>query len=185
MLYDMSKEDTFDVNAKRLLNCVKSLLSLSSMESAMWIMARETPNQFIEFVETNLIEIQGEFEKHFKSLAVFPRFLRQNEKIDVRTGQTLTGQTFINKIGFIKMVRTLSRGNDTSIGSGWGLADPKHFVESLPKDFRMFFFNSIEEAMSSKFAHCCLEMGIDVEWVTLDSTDGLIHYNFLKNKDIY
>jgi len=154
------------------------MLSLSSMCDAMWVMAREKPTEFVQFVEEHLIEIQSEFESHFTTTAVYPRFLCQNEKMDTRTGQTFT-----NKIGFIKMVRQLSCIDGTM--SGWGLADSKNFVESLPKDFRMFFFNSIEEAMSSRFARCCLDMGIEVEWVTLDSTDGLIHYDQHKHKDIY
>jgi hypothetical protein len=171
-------DEPLNCNSSRLCKCVKSMLALSSMNDAFWIMARDKPSEFIQFVEENLIEIQGEFEGHFKQTAVFPRFLRQNEKTDLRTGQTFT-----NKIGFIKMVRTLSRVND--ISGGWGLADSKNFVENLPKDYRMFFFNSIEEAMSSKFARCCLDFGVDVEWVSIATTDGLIHYDFLKNKDIY
>lgn len=172
-------DEPLNCNSKRLCNAIKSMLALSSMCDAFWIMARDKPSEFIHFVEENLTEIQGEFESHFKHVAVFPRFLRQNEKTDTRTGQTFT-----NKIGFIKMIRTLS--NVTGVlGGGWGLADSKNFVESLPKDYRMFFFNSIEEAMSSKFARCCLDMGIEVEWVTLDSTDGLIHYDQHQHKDIY
>lgn len=174
----MSAEDTFNCNSRRLCNAVKSLLALSSMSDAFWIMARDKPCEFVQFVEENLTEIQGEFEKHFKTTAVFPRFIRQNEKTDIRTGQTFT-----NKIGFIKMIRTLScvRG----VGNGWGLADSKNFVETLPKDYRMFFFHSEQEALGSKFARCCTEMGIEVQWVPTDSTDGLIHYDDHQHKDMY
>lgn len=171
-------DEPLNCNSRRLCNAVKSLLALSSMNDAFWIMARDKPSEFIQFVEENLIEIQGEFESHFKHTAVFPRFLRQNQKVD-----TKTGQTFTNKIGFIKMVRTLSCVQGYS--SGWGLAESKNFVEALPKDYRMFFFNSVEEAMSSKFARCCLDMGVEVEWVSMESTDGLIHYDQHQNKDIY
>jgi len=175
----MSEEDPLNCNAKRLCRCIKSMLSLSSMCDAMWVMAREKPTEFVQFVEEHLIEIQSEFEGHFKTTAVYPRFLRQTEKMDTRTGQTFT-----NKIGFIKMVRTLSNvtGN---VGDTWGLADSKNFVESLPKDYRMFFFQNEQEALASNFFRKCSEMNIDVEWVALDSTDGLIHYSNHPNKDVY
>ena len=174
----MSAEDTFNCNASRLCKCIKSMLALSNMNDAFWLMARDKPCEFVQFVEENLIEIQAEFETHFKSHAVFPRFLRQNEKADIRTGQTFT-----NKIGFIKMVRTLSCVQ--GIGNGWGLADSKNYVESLPKDYRMFFFHSEQEALESNFSRKCHEMGIEVEWVAMDSTDGMVHYADHKWKDIY
>jgi hypothetical protein len=174
----MSVEDNFNCNSKRLCGAVKSMLSLSSMNDAMWIMARETPDQFLEFVETHLVEIQSEFESHFKTVAVYPRFLRQNAKID-RMG----GTPYPNKIGFIKMVRMLS--NIRADGHGWGLADAKIFVESLPKDFRMFYFTSLGDAQTSRFMKHCQEMLIDVEWVLLDTTEGLINYDDHPGKDTY
>lgn len=174
----MSAEDTFNCNSKRLCGALKSMLSLSSMNDAMWIMARDTPIQFVEFVELHLAEIQSEFEGHFKTTAVFPRFLRQNAKIDH------SGATYTNKIGFIKMVRTLTNVHG-QIGDGWGLADSKNFVESLPRDFRLFYFSSADHAQTSSFYKHCLNMGIEVEWVSLDSTHGLVNYDDHKGKDTY
>ncbi len=174
----MSAEDTFNCNSKRLCGALKSMLSLSSMNDAMWIMARDKPAEFVQFVEENLAEIQGEFEGHFKTTAVFPRFIRQNAKIQ------RDGSSWCNKIGFIKMIRTLANVKGEA-GGTWGLADSKHFVESLPRDYRIFYFASSDEAKTSNFYRHCLEMAIEVEWVHLDSTQGLIHYSEHKGKDIY
>lgn len=174
----MSAEDTFNCNSKRLCGALKSLLSLSSMNDAMWIMARDTPTQFVEFVELHLAEIQGEFEGHFKTNAVFPRFVRQNAKTDH------SGATYTNKIGFIKMVRTLANVRGEA-GGTWGLAESKNFVESLPIDFRLFYFSSIDHAQTSNFYRHCLNLGIEVEWVLLDSIHGLVNYEDHKGKDTY
>jgi hypothetical protein len=174
----MSVEDTFNCNSKRLCGALKSMLSLSSMNDATWIMARDKPAEFIQFVEENLAEIQAEFEGHFKVTAVFPRFIRQNAKVQ------RDGSSWCNKIGFIKMIRMLANVNGV-VGGTWGLADSKSFVESLPRDYRLFYFNSIHEAESSKFYSQCLDMAIEVEWVPLDSTQGLVRYADHKGKDIY
>lgn len=174
----MSVEDKFNCNSKRLCGAIKSLMCFSSMNDAMWIMAREKPIEFVEFVETHLIEIQAEFENHFKTTAVYPRFLRQNAKMDH------AGMSYTNKIGFIKMVRALSN-IEGKLGGSWGLADAKNFVETLPRDYRLFYFSSLEHAQSSRFAKHCLDMGIDVQWVLLDSTQGLINYDDHKGKDVY
>ena len=175
----MSVEDTFNCNSKRLCGAIKSMLSLSSMNDATWIMARDKPAEFIQFVEENLVEIQAEFEGHFKTTAVFPRFLRQNAKVQ------RDGTTWTNKIGFIKMVRTLSNVEGLPGSPPVGLADAKHFVETLPRDYRYFYFTSIDEAKTSNFFRQCLELAIEVEWVPLDSIQGLVHYNDHKGKDIY
>lgn len=173
----MSKEDTFNCNSKRLCGAIKSLMSLSTMDSAMWVMARENPVEFVEFVETHIIEIQAEFEGHFKVSAVYPRFLRQNPKLDHNNAP------YTNRIGAIKLVREMSCVK--GIGNDWGLADAKNFVERIPQDFRMFYFTSVSEAQSSSFMRECLALNIEIEWVATDSIDGLIHYNDHPRKNNY
>jgi len=160
----MSLEDRFDCNAKRLIGAIKSLLDLSSYNQAMYVMSREKPGEFVQFVEEHLTDIQAEFERNFKPMnSVFPRFIKQNAM-----AMTAGGYMSPNKIGFIQMVRRVA---------GMGLHDSKKFTESMPTDFRMFYFNSVDEANDSNFAKQCRSLNVEVEWVNVGSTGGLVHYS--------
>lgn len=164
----MSQELTCNVNAKELCRALKSMICLGQMNASTWIQASENPLEFIKFVEDHWVEIQEEFEKSIKTFAVYPRFIRQNPIVNARDGTTFT-----KKIGFIKMVRLLGSNGI------WGLAESKNFVETLPRDFKEFYFSSVEEAKDSKLAAACTELGVDVDWVPCDDITGLRHWSSL------
>lgn len=142
----------FNCNSRKLVNAIKSIIELGGMSPANWVMAREKPDMFVSFMDEHMIEVQQEFEKGTGSRPVYPRFISQDPKVD------RNGGTFSNKIGWIKMVRTVS---------GLGLKDSKDFVEQLPNngDFKYFCFGDIDEANDSKFKSMCDDMRISIEWV--------------------
>lgn len=153
----------FNCNSRKLVNAIKSVIELGGMSPTNWVMAREKPDQFISFMDEHMIEVQQEFEKGVDLRPVYPRFTGQVASID------RTGYSFANKIGWIKLVRTLS---------GLGLKDAKDFVEQLPNngEFKYFCFSDIAEANASKFKSMCDDMRITIEWVPCMPSENIPLY---------